>query len=787
MLIESADFNLLTCPHDMALCMLKLQPTKMTLALAAAFSVSAAQAADNAPEALNTTPTTQGQTHVTADHMDGQMQDKLKASGDVVVIRDNQTLEADWLDYYQQQNRVKAGNHFRLTRDKDVVTGTTLDYWMDEHTGSAQQPSFQMGSPDTNNKPGGAKRSLAQSGIAFRGDGSEAQFTGPDQYRLINSRVNSCVVGDDSWYLKSSTLDLNYATNIGVARNARLEFQGVPILYTPWIDFPLDGSRKSGLLTPTFRSGTTGFDIALPYYWNIAPNFDATFTPHINLKRGTMLAGEFRYLEPDYEGSIYTEQLRNDKLTHTNRYAWYATHKQTLLPGITFGYDYNYVSDAKYFDDFGDRTLQATNINLQRQAWINYATSWHGGNLNAMLRAQRYQTLEDPLIPADQPYARLPQLSLVANQKLTSDFSFNLQGDLTRFSHPTLQTGDRFVAYPSVTWNVLSKSWGFIRPKFGVNYTKYDLNPLGSNTTPGSTITRTLPIFSTDSGLSFERDTRFGNSDYVETLEPRLFYVYIPAKDQSKIPNFDSSENDFNFAQLFSENRFSGWDRINAANQLTAALTSRLISSETGIERLRVMLGQRYYFRNEDTSLYGNQITLQNNSKGLLGSLGGDLDKAWRLDSTYEYNQDLAKTQRYSMQVRYNPAPGKTVSLRYRYGRYEQIGDTTQYGPLRQVDLGVQWPIVRQWYAVARENYSLIDNKPLEHLLGVEYNDGCWTARVVVKRDSTLATTISSASKSTGIFFQLELRGLGSLGSSPASDLKLAIPGYSNISDTRSN
>ena len=783
MLIESADFNLLTCPHDMALCMLKLQPTKMTLALAAAFSVSAAQAADT----LNTTPTTQGQTHVTADHMDGQMQDKLKASGDVVVIRDNQTLEADWLDYYQQQNRVKAGNHFRLTRDKDVVTGTTLDYWMDEHTGSAQQPSFQMGSPDTNNKPGGAKRSLAQSGIAFRGDGSEAQFTGPDQYRLINSRVNSCVVGDDSWYLKSSTLDLNYATNIGVARNARLEFQGVPILYTPWIDFPLDGSRKSGLLTPTFRSGTTGFDIALPYYWNIAPNFDATLTPHINLKRGSMLAGEFRYLEPDYEGSIYTEQLRNDKLTHTNRYAWYATHKQNLLPGLTFGYDYNYVSDTKYFDDFGDRTLQAINVNLLRQAWTKYNTSWQGGNLEAMLRVQRYQTLEDPLIPADQPYARVPQLTLVANQQLPSGFSFNLQGDLTRFSHPTLQTGDRFVAYPSVTWNLLDKSWGFFRPKFGVNYTKYDLNPLGNNTTPGSTITRTLPIFSTDSGLRFERDTSFNGSNYVETLEPRLFYVYIPAKDQSKIPNFDSSENDFNFAQLFSENRFSGWDRINAANQLTAALTSRLISAETGIERLRLMLGQRYYFRNEDTSLYGDQITLQNNSKGLLGSLGGDLDQSWRLDSTYEYNQDLSKTQRYNMQVHYNPAPGKTVSLRYRYGRYDQIGDTTQYGPLRMVDLGVQWPIVRQWYAVGRESYSLIDSKPLEHLLGVEYNDGCWTARVVVKRTNTLATTISTASKSTGIFFQLELRGLGSLGSSPTSDLKLAIPGYSNISDIRSN
>lgn len=786
MLIESSDFNLPTCPHDMALCMLKLQPTRMTLALAAAFSVSAAQADDIAPQAPTTVPAAQGQTHVTADHMDGQMQDKLKASGDVVVIRDNQTLEADWLDYYQQQNRIKAGNHFRLTRAKDVVTGTTLDYWMDEHTGSAQQPFFQMGSPDTQNKAGSNNRSLAKTGIAFRGDGSEVQFTGPDQYRLINSRVNSCVVGDDSWYLKSSTLDLNYTTNIGVARNARLEFQGVPILYTPWIDFPLDGSRKSGLLTPTFRSGSSGFDLALPYYWNIAPNYDATITPHINLKHGTMLAGEFRYLEPDFSGSIYTEQLRNDKLTHTDRYAWYATHKQTVVPGLTFGYDYNYVSDVNYFTDFGDRTLSATNVNLMRQAWVNYTTSWQGGSVNTMLRAQRYQTLEDPIIPADQPYARLPQISLTANQKLPDGFSFNLQGDLTRFSHPTLQTGDRVVAYPSVSW-AFERSWGFIKPKFGVNYTSYSLNALGSATTPGSNITRTLPIFSTDSGLYFERDANFRGSDYVETLEPRLFYVYIPAKDQSNIPNFDSSENDFNFAQLFSENRFSGWDRINAANQLTAALTSRLISSETGIERLRVMLGQRYYFKNEDTALYGNQITLQNNSKGLLGSLGGDLTRAWRLDSTYEYNQDLSKTQRYNLQVRYNPEPGKTVSLRYRYGRYEQIGDTTQYGPLRQIDFGVQWPIARQWYAVARENYSLIDNKPLEHLLGVEYNDGCWTARAVVKRDASLATTITSATTHTGVFFQLELRGLGGLGSNPTSELKLAIPGYSNISDIRSN
>jgi len=765
----------------------------MTLALAAAFSVSVAHADETAPIALPVPPAAQGQTQVTANHMDGQMQNQLQANGDVVVIRDDQTLEADWLDYYQQQNRVKAGNHFRLTREKDVVTGTTLDYWLDEHTGNAQQASFQMGSPDTQNKPLNSSsssdlpprksHSLAQEGVAFRGDGSQLYFNGPNQYRLYNSRINSCVVGDDSWYLKSSTVDLDYATHIGVARDAHLEFQGVPILYTPWIDFPLDGSRKSGFLAPTFGGGSNGLQFSVPYYFNLAPNYDATLTPTVMEKRGTMLAGEFRYLEPNYSGSIYTEQLPRDQQTGTDRYVWDITHKQTLLPGLTFGYDFNYASDPNYFTDFGDRLVSADNVNLVRQFWSTYATNWQGGNISSTFRIQRYQTLEDPIIPTDQPYARLPDLNLIANQQLPNGFSFNFQGDLTRFSHPTLQSGDRFVAYPSVTWSLFDSSWGYIKPKVGFNYTSYQLNALNGTDTPSSTITRSLPIFSTDSGMYFERDMKLQGQDYLQTLEPRLFYVYIPAKDQSNIPNFDSSENDMDFAQLFAENRFSGWDRINAANQITTALTSRLISSESGMERLRLMLGQRYYFKNEDMSLYGDQITLQDDNKSLLAGVGGELSKNLNLDSTYEYNEDQNKTQRFNMVLRYSPEAGKAISLRYQFDSYAQVGDTTQYGPQRMIDVGIQWPIARQWYAVARENYSLIDNKPLEHLLGVEYNDGCWALRVVMRRDSSMATTITPETSSTGIFFQLEFRGLGGLGSNPTSELKLAIPGYTNISD----
>ncbi|WP_230371435.1 LPS-assembly protein LptD [Paludibacterium denitrificans] len=319
---------------------------------------------------------------------------------------------------------------------------------------------------------------------------------------------------------------------------------------------------------------------------------------------------------------------------------------------MTFGYDYNYVSDDNYFKDFGDRLAIASNVNLDREAWLNYGFGWDGGNATAGLRMQRYQTLQDPTTPTIPPYARLPQLTFAANQSLPDGFSANLQTELTRFSHPTLQNGDRFVAYPSVTWS-FDRSWGFIRPKVGVHYTQYQLDNFGE--VQGKNLSRTLPIFSTDSGLYFERDTSFLGQDHVQTLEPRLYYVNIPRQDQNQLPNFDSAENDFNFGQLFNENRFSGSDRINGANQLTAAVTTRFLNTENGPERLRLMVGQRYYFDKNDITLSGSQVTRQQSSSDLLTSIGGDLTQSMRLEGLYQYNQELSKTERYNMRFNYSP------------------------------------------------------------------------------------------------------------------------------------
>lgn len=700
-----------------------------------------------------------GTLSVESDNLSGQMDVELKASGQVKAVRDDQTVEADWLEYFVQRQQLRAGERVRLTQADGRIEAEQLDYLLGERSGSASNASFSFG----------------RDGKTLRGNAGKLEFQGKDNYRLLSARANTCDPNDDSWYLKASTIDLDYGRNVGVARNARVEFQGVPILYTPWIDFPLDGGRKSGLLFPTISTGSDGLQVSLPYYWNIAPNYDATITPRYIEQRGMMLGLEGRYLLPDAQGQLYTEQLPNDRKSERSRFLWKGEHVQQLAPALSAGANGAYVSDDDYFDDFGDRVSSAANVNLKREAWLSYRPEWGA----VTLTAQRYQTLQDDNGTVEEPYARLPQLSLNARQRF-GGFSSNLESELTRFSHSSKQEGTRLVAYPSLSY-AIERPWGFLRPKVGVHFTRYELdNSDGSQAVRSDE--RTLPIVSLDSGLTFERDSTLFGRDMNQTLEPRLFYVKIPKVEQSSLPNFDTSENDFNFAQLFTENRFSGHDRINAANQVTAALTSRYLDKENGLERLRVAIGQRFYLSRDDIRLDGSSSERSEAGSDLLMTVGGDLSHSLRLDGSYQYNQALSKTERYNAQLRYNPAPGKTLSVRYRYGRDELIGSGSERDTLRQVDVAGQWPIAPRWYAVARQNYSLRDKKALEQLAGVEYNDGCWSMRVVGQRYVTDLDKTKNA-----VFLQLELKDFSSVGSNPLNALRLAIPGYSPINETTGN
>lgn len=735
---------------------LRLLPYLFGAACATMISTTRAQPLDEEVTIPTRLP---GQTRIDADTVDGQLETELIARGNVVVTQDQKTLCSEWLDYYLKPNRVKAGDHFTLTQPNDQIKGKQLDYFLDTHTGTATAPTF----------------SSIKRGYPFRGNGTQAEFTGPNRYRIRDAYTTTCAPGNEAWYLKSSTLDLDYTRNVGVARHATLVFQGVPIAYTPWIDFPLDEGRKSGFLLPSLTTGSNGNQLSVPYYWNIAPNYDATITPQYNTLHGASLATEFRYLAPKFSGLLYTEQLPHDALTDEYRYLWFGRHYQQLFTGLGVYYNATTVSDDAYFRDFGDRMAIAANVNLLREAGFTYGQGGENGSLRSSLKVQRYQTLQDPANPyITPPYASLPKLTLQGKRTLPYDFTALFSSDFSAFSHPTQQEGNRFVVYPQLNWEQ-ETTWGYIRPQLGVHYTQYQLTPFNSD--PARTLTRSLPIGSIDGGLFFERETTFQHQNYLHTLEPRLYYVYIPTRVQSQFPNFDTSLNDPGFAQLFTENRFSGEDRINGANQISAGLTSRLISHNTGLETLRATVGQRFYLQETEIALSGAEEKQTKRWSDLFLGLGGDLSPTWHIDSMYQYNNKLAKTERYSIRSHYNPKPGKILSIRYIYGRDEPITAVSR-GFLHQVDIGAQWPITQKWHIVARDNYSLVDKTHLERLAGIEYNAGCWALRVVGQR-----YVVDTLSTKTAWFVQLALKGIGGLGSRPLQKLRLAIPGYTSVAD----
>lgn len=759
----------------------KFTPTILTSTLSLLF-VGYAQAATSLEKG---SPQPQRQTRIIADHIDGQMEIDLKAEGNVYAERDDQTVNAEWVKYTQPDNTLFAGDYFKLTQGNQTVFGCSLNYNLSQRTGIANETDF-----DAND---GKQR--------FRGTSENIEFQGRNLYLLNRAKVNTCDPGDDTWYLRSRTVRLDYNENVGTATNAWLQFYNIPIFYTPWIDFPLSNERKSGFLMPTVKSGSDGLQITVPYYFNLAPNYDLTLSPTYVADRGIMLGSEFRYLQPGYTGIISNEYLPGDKKTHRDRWLWKVNHQHLnfLVPKLSMNIDFSQASDDNYFRDFGDRLDIANNDNINREINFSYPLNFGKTNGFAYLRWQRYQTLQNENRSVGVPYARLPQFLFNLNRKWKSKLKVDLQSELTYFTHETQRNGVRATFYPSISWDY-TKSWGFFRPKIGIHHTQYNLRtyrvksmedievdeePLQVDgktlqheiTTiyPKKRMTRTLPILSLDTGLTFERNSPISGD--TQTLEPRLYYVYIPAKEQNHLPNFDTSENDFNYAQLFTENRYSGGDRINKANTLTAALTTRYIDNKTGMERVRAAIGQRYYFQRDDITLDGSLKPRAKRGSDLLATLGGDITRSLRLDTSYHWNQELRKTESFNAALVYNPKPGKTASLRYRYDRDAEIY-SGYYGKIDQIDVAGQWPIARRWYVIGRHNYSFAEKKSLEQLAGFEYNDGCWILRVVGQRYASDINTTKNA-----VFIQLELKNLGGIGTDPFETLRQSIPGYSKINE----
>jgi LPS-assembly protein len=682
-----------------------------------------------------TTPA-EGAAYVRADRISGEIEERVALEGAAEIRRGGTVLRGDQITYTVASDEVEITGNARVFRDGAAFFGPSLKLRIDARSGAMPDAGFTY------------------TPMRGRGTSKLIEFLDSSRVRFNESTYTTCAPGDDSWYLRASSLTLDRDDEVAFAQGASVHFQGVPILATPYFQFPLGDRRRSGFLAPSLGlNSNVGVDVSVPYYWNIAPNRDATITPRVMSRRGVLLGSEFRYLEPNFGGTVDFDIIPDDREYGGTRDFLSISHRYANPSGVTGGVQYVKVSDDLVLADFSRTIAGASQLVLPQDAYIAYAQSrWR-----TMLRVAKNQTLQDPTAPVEKPYERVPQLTFVAASPRYRGFEGGVAVEATSFEHPVREEGSRLVVNPSLSYPLRAPGY-FLVPK--VQWHSLD-DALYRDPRP----TRQLPIATVDSGLIFERDARWFGEETVQTLEPRLFYAYAPYRDQSMLPNFDSTLADFNFTQLFTENRFSGADRISEANQVTAALVGRVLDPATGAERLAGAIGQRYYFFSQRVVLPGETPQLGSESD-LLVAVRGVIARHWITDVSVQHSTLERKLVRANAVLRWQPRPGSVINLAYRYKLDE----------IEQVDLASQWPISARWSGVGRANYSLRESRWVELLGGVEYRDDCWAVRFVAHRFATIAD-----SATTSIYFQLQLNGLSSIGTSMVELLQRNIPGYTAI------
>lgn len=720
----------------------------------AALQLHSASELDESPAGVVENPST----YARANDVTGSPQDVLHLIGNAEIRRGGATLKGDRLTYTQETDEVVARGGVLLSKNGATFTGQEANYRIDAQSGSMPDADYTF------------------EARGLRGCAKQVEFIDGSHISMADALITSCPKGSKSWWVSLDQLDLDQGDSSALGRWASLYLGGVPVFGFPWFDFPIGQERKSGFLTPSMTMSTSkGLQISVPYYWNIAPNYDYTLVPDIMTKRGLMLENEFRYLQPNYSGKINYNWMPRDRDRDESRYGLHFEHRYSR-GGFYAGVNYNRVSDDNFIDDFSGTIRESSEKVLNQDAWMGYGQDFW--NFNA--RVTKNQTLENK--GYWEPYSRVPQFTFNTYKGDLYGIEYTGKIEATRFTHPSKQRpdGDRFVIDQAVSYP-LRGSWWFLEPKarwIGTWYNMRDSHPVMGTTPLDSSPSRTLPIFSIDSGLIFDRETSWLGHNAEQTLEPRLFYSYIPYRDQSRMPVFDTTVSDLNIAQLFQESVFSGYDRISEANQLTAALTSRYLDSASGIEWFRGTIGQRFYFSDQRVALQdfytGARGGVRTDSHSdLLGSVGVRFTKSLTADGTIQYSSSDKRISRAYAGFRWNPRPSSTLSLYYRYNYAP--GD--YYNNIKQVDFGVQWPLTGNFYAVGRWNYSFRGSHIIEALGGVEYHGDCWTLRTVLQR------YVTSTDKYDNTFFiQLELNGLGSIGTSPVSELRSGIPGYQNAS-----
>ena len=709
-------------------------------------------------------------TFVEGDRITGRTELDTSIQGNAQLRRGDTVIRADRLDYLQAEDLARARGNVRINRAGNVFEGPELEMRVEAFEGFFTQPSYSL-------LPNGA-----------HGQAERIDFIDKDRSVVRNATYTTCEREPGpswpAWILTARNIELDNETDTGFATGAVVRFYGVPILPVPALSFPLSDKRRSGLLPPTVGvDSRSGVELRQPYYWDIAPNRDATVTPTFMSKRGLDLGAEFRYLEPVYRGTLRTSWLGDDKLRERDRWAYSLRHEQVLGRNLVFPgganlyLNLNRVSDDNYWRDFNGNVVPTL---TERLLASDASVIWGAGPLGFTARALKWQTLQDVTAPITPPYDRLPQLQArYTRSELPGGLVSYVETDYTHFQADPLRTrqpdGER-----SYLMGQLSRPWQapgwFITPRVQWHATQYQFDaPLaGSGRMAAS---RTVPTYSLDSGVVFERETRFGSRDLVQTLEPRAFYVYTPFRDQADLPNYDSGLNDFNFATVFTENEFGGHDRIADNNLLTLGLTSRLQEPSTGAELLRLGVAQRLRFKDQRVTLPGGTPAAERLSDLLLGATV-NWSPRWTTDATVQYNPKTSRSERSTIGARYQPGPYRVLNVAYRLKREQS----------EQIDLGWQWPLqalwgthesastAGRWYSVGRLDVSLRERRVVDAIMGLEYDGCCWIGRVVLQRKQ-----YETSSATSSIQFQLEFVGFTRLGTNVLGALRENIPRYQGL------
>ena len=690
--------------------------------------------------------------YVTGDDYDLSDRERISIQGNVEIGRADQLLRTGRIDYDSSTGAYRADTPLTY-QDESLLLSA------DRGTGNVQNDQAEMDN-------------VRYQFLAARGNGraERIEILDPERSRMQRMTFSTCDLDDPDWELRASQIDIDQSTGTGKARHATLYFRGVPLLYTPWGSFPIDDRRKSGLLLPSLgRSNAGGVDITLPYYLNLAPNYDLTLFPRVVGSRGFMLGAEFRYLVgPRHSGEVFGTYMPDDDKHGDSRGYFELEHYSRLSPQWWATADIKQVSDDRYFEDFGDSlTLAATTV-LPSRAGVYGRGSWW----DAAFTVDAYK-ITDPNLPnAAEPYRRLPRLQFDAEHDVALGLFAGVESELVRFDkNEGPEQGTRLDVFPYLALPIERAGW-FVRPQVGWRQTEYRFD-LGDGQ-GGRSRDRGLPIFSLDSGLIFEREANWFGRNWLQTLEPRLFYLNVPYEDQSDLPIFDTQALTFGMGQLFQTNRFVGADRQGDADQATLAVTSRLIDDADGRERVALTLGQIRYFQPQRVRLSPTAPAIDVSGSAYVGELTMRLSDDWYVGLGNQWNPETDRTDLSSVRVQKRFSNNGVINASYRY----------RHNFLEQIDLSGLYPINEQWRLIGRWNVSLRDEvrssgairdrTTLEALAGVEYESCCYAVRLLGRH----YVRNVEGERDNAVYLEVELKGLGNLGRRSEELLRRAIVGY---------